>query len=260
MSEFDAIYAAHAAAVFRVALRAVGRRDVAEDIVSEVFLALHRNMPSIDREQLRPGSSRWLDTARSITGGTRTSNGAISSRCQPPETTWEPSIECGWRRQGAQGGPSRLPHPALRAWDGTLGDREAARAHAESGEGLSAVRADHPAPGTGEGAVTTSVCPPPELVQASKEGVLPPDLQARVSRHVAECPICQALNEALDAPDVGAMTPDEHQRILARVHAGIAVTRRPRSPTAIGRRGGRRCPMMGWFRANHGAVCHRRFS
>jgi RNA polymerase sigma-70 factor, ECF subfamily len=56
MGEFDEIYATHAAAVFRYALKCVGRRDVAEDIVSEAFLALHRNRSIVDVNQL-PG---WL--------------------------------------------------------------------------------------------------------------------------------------------------------------------------------------------------------
>ena len=58
MSEFDEIYARHSAAVFRYAVKCVGRRDVAEDITSDVFLALHRNMPAVDVSQL-PG---WLFT------------------------------------------------------------------------------------------------------------------------------------------------------------------------------------------------------
>ena len=52
MGEFDEIYAAHVAAVFRYALRCVGRRDVAEDIVSEAFLSLHRHLDSVDTTQL----------------------------------------------------------------------------------------------------------------------------------------------------------------------------------------------------------------
>jgi RNA polymerase sigma-70 factor (ECF subfamily) len=54
MGEFDQIYATYAAAVFRHALKCVGRRDVAEDITSEVFLTLHRERSGIDARQL-PG-------------------------------------------------------------------------------------------------------------------------------------------------------------------------------------------------------------
>jgi RNA polymerase sigma-70 factor (ECF subfamily) len=45
-------YRRHAAAVFRFALRCVGRRDLAEDLTSEAFLALHRNLDSVDLGQL----------------------------------------------------------------------------------------------------------------------------------------------------------------------------------------------------------------
>jgi RNA polymerase sigma-70 factor, ECF subfamily len=58
MGEFDEIYARHSAAVFRYALRCVGRRDVAEDIASEVFLALYRNLAVVDTSQL----PSWLFT------------------------------------------------------------------------------------------------------------------------------------------------------------------------------------------------------
>ena len=56
MSSFDDQKANYAAAVFRYAFKCVGRRDVAEDITSEVFLQLHLNQSSIDEDRL-PG---WL--------------------------------------------------------------------------------------------------------------------------------------------------------------------------------------------------------
>ena len=58
MSAFDDLYAKYAAAVFRYTLKCVGRRDVAEDITSEVFLELHRQFASIEAARL-PG---WLFT------------------------------------------------------------------------------------------------------------------------------------------------------------------------------------------------------
>jgi RNA polymerase sigma-70 factor, ECF subfamily len=58
MSSFDEIYERHVKAVFRVALRAVSRREIAEEITSEVFLALHQNWEHIDHEQL----PAWLFT------------------------------------------------------------------------------------------------------------------------------------------------------------------------------------------------------
>jgi RNA polymerase sigma-70 factor (ECF subfamily) len=58
VSNFDEIYRQHADAVFRVAMRAVSRREIAEEITSEVFLALHQNWDRIDQEQL----PAWLFT------------------------------------------------------------------------------------------------------------------------------------------------------------------------------------------------------
>jgi RNA polymerase sigma-70 factor, ECF subfamily len=56
--KFDEIYRQHANAVFRVLLRAVGRREIAEEIASEVFLALYQNSERIDSAQL----PAWLFT------------------------------------------------------------------------------------------------------------------------------------------------------------------------------------------------------
>ncbi len=58
MGKFEELYRKHVQAVFRFALYCVGRRDVAEDLTSETFLALYRNLDSID-ESLLPG---WLIT------------------------------------------------------------------------------------------------------------------------------------------------------------------------------------------------------
>jgi RNA polymerase sigma-70 factor (ECF subfamily) len=58
MGSFEELYRRHAQAVFRFAMRCVSRRDLAEDLTSEAFLALYRNIESID-ESLLPG---WLFT------------------------------------------------------------------------------------------------------------------------------------------------------------------------------------------------------
>jgi RNA polymerase sigma-70 factor, ECF subfamily len=57
MSErFEATYRRHVEAVFRFALSCVRRRDIAEELTSEAFLALYRNFDDIDDSRL-PG---WL--------------------------------------------------------------------------------------------------------------------------------------------------------------------------------------------------------
>lgn len=68
-------------------------------------------------------------------------------------------------------------------------------------------------------------CPPPELLQASRAGVLPPQVQERAARHVEHCVVCQTLGEALDDPSVGSLTPDEHDRVLTRIHAELSESR-----------------------------------
>lgn len=56
--EFEDLYRLHVQAVFRFALNVTRRRDVAEDLTSEAFMALHRHLGTIDPSQL-PG---WLLT------------------------------------------------------------------------------------------------------------------------------------------------------------------------------------------------------
>jgi RNA polymerase sigma-70 factor (ECF subfamily) len=56
MGTFEELYRQHVQAVYRFAMSVVGRRETAEDLTSEAFLALHRNLDSID-PSLLPG---WL--------------------------------------------------------------------------------------------------------------------------------------------------------------------------------------------------------
>lgn len=56
--EFNGIYTQYVDAVFRVTLRAVSRREIAEEITSEVFLTLHQSADSITMEQI----PAWLFT------------------------------------------------------------------------------------------------------------------------------------------------------------------------------------------------------
>jgi RNA polymerase sigma-70 factor (ECF subfamily) len=59
MATFEEVYRQHAQAVFRYAMRVSGRRETAEDLTSEAFLALYRNFHAIDQGQL----PAWLLTA-----------------------------------------------------------------------------------------------------------------------------------------------------------------------------------------------------
>ena len=58
MDRFEELYRKHVQAVFRFAFRVTGNRATAEDVTSEAFLALYRNLSSID-ETMLPG---WLLT------------------------------------------------------------------------------------------------------------------------------------------------------------------------------------------------------
>jgi RNA polymerase sigma-70 factor (ECF subfamily) len=58
MSDFEDIYRTHAKSVFRYALRTTGNRELAEDITSEAFLELYRNLETIDSSRL----PAWLFT------------------------------------------------------------------------------------------------------------------------------------------------------------------------------------------------------
>lgn len=97
MSAFDEIYAKHAAAVFRYALKCVGRRDVAEDITSEAFLALHRHMATIDMDQL-PG---WLFTVAKNRATDYWRRAQVEQKyldsLSESAVTWQPSVEA-WLR------------------------------------------------------------------------------------------------------------------------------------------------------------------
>jgi RNA polymerase sigma-70 factor (ECF subfamily) len=58
MESFDVLYRTHVQSVFRFAMSVVGDRETAEDLTSEAFLALHRNLQTIDPSLL----PAWLLT------------------------------------------------------------------------------------------------------------------------------------------------------------------------------------------------------
>ena len=52
MSRIEELYEKYADVVFRYCFRQLGRRDLAEDISSEVFLTLHRKLEAVQDHQL----------------------------------------------------------------------------------------------------------------------------------------------------------------------------------------------------------------
>jgi RNA polymerase sigma-70 factor, ECF subfamily len=58
METFEELYRRHVHAVFRFAMSLVGDRETAEDLTSDAFLALHRNLKAIDQSLL----PAWLLT------------------------------------------------------------------------------------------------------------------------------------------------------------------------------------------------------
>jgi RNA polymerase sigma-70 factor (ECF subfamily) len=93
MDDFESTYRKHLHAVFRYAVRCVRRRDIAEEITSEAFLALFRNWDTIDRSKL----PAWLFTVarnRSMDYLRRTAleERHITALPDPPEAP-EPALE-----------------------------------------------------------------------------------------------------------------------------------------------------------------------
>jgi RNA polymerase sigma-70 factor (ECF subfamily) len=58
MGEFEELYRKHVDAVFRYSLHCVGRREIAEEITGDAFLALYRNLDRVEEGQL----PAWLFT------------------------------------------------------------------------------------------------------------------------------------------------------------------------------------------------------
>jgi RNA polymerase sigma-70 factor (ECF subfamily) len=58
MGEFEKLYRRHVEAVFRFSWHCVGRREIAEEITSEAFLALYESLDRIDESQ----HPAWLFT------------------------------------------------------------------------------------------------------------------------------------------------------------------------------------------------------
>jgi hypothetical protein len=76
------------------------------------------------------------------------------------------------------------------------------------------------------------VCPEPGRMMAAQAGILPDAEADTILAHLAMCPACQSLIEALTDPEVGTILPEEGRRIDIRV----------RDATAVPARGGRVLP------------------
>jgi hypothetical protein len=64
----------------------------------------------------------------------------------------------------------------------------------------------------------TGACPPPDLLLAAQEDVLPAEAGASIREHAAHCALCQTLLAELDPADA-VLSPGASARIQARIQA-----------------------------------------
>jgi RNA polymerase sigma-70 factor, ECF subfamily len=93
--KFEEFYRRHVQAVFRFALSCVGRREIAEEITSEVFVSLLRNLDGIEEDRLEG----WLiavarNRARDYWRHSLTEQTYLTTADPAPEVTQHP--ECDW--------------------------------------------------------------------------------------------------------------------------------------------------------------------
>jgi RNA polymerase sigma-70 factor (ECF subfamily) len=105
MGSFEHLYRQHSPAVFRFAMSVAGNRETAEDLTADAFLALHRNLESIDVSML-PG---WLLTvvrnrARDLWRRKAVEERYVNELREVPSSSQPPSSLESWI----------LDHPALR--------------------------------------------------------------------------------------------------------------------------------------------------
>lgn len=86
MEGFEELYREHVQSVFRFALHCSGKRELAEDLTSEAFLALYRNLDQIDASRL-PG---WLLTVVRNRARDHWRHGAIEQRFAVQEANSAP--------------------------------------------------------------------------------------------------------------------------------------------------------------------------
>src|ERR1700752_702866 len=96
MGSFEDLYRQHVQSVFRFARSIAGSREEAEDLTSEAFLALHRNLSSIE-QSLLPG---WLLTV-------------VRNRARDG---WRRRVVEDRHRDEVRRTPAASPPPALESW------------------------------------------------------------------------------------------------------------------------------------------------
>ena len=84
---FETLYRQHVQSVYRFALRCVSRKDLAEDLTSEAFLALFRN----------------IDQHRRVTAAGVAAHGRAQSRARPLATAGGGGTVCGRIDRGVAG-------------------------------------------------------------------------------------------------------------------------------------------------------------
>jgi RNA polymerase sigma-70 factor (ECF subfamily) len=104
LETFEELYRQHAQAVFRYAMRVAGRKDTAEDLTSEAFLALYRNLDGIDQAQL----PAWLLTVVRNRARDLWRHRAVEQR-YVEQLTESPAIEPGPMEQRILDSPELTP-------------------------------------------------------------------------------------------------------------------------------------------------------
>src|SRR5665213_603002 len=67
----------------------------------------------------------------------------------------------------------------------------------------------------------TGTCPPPALLFAASEDVLPVAEGEAIRAHAAQCVLCQTLLAGLEDDAAPALTPGQDSRIRARIDRGM---------------------------------------
>lgn len=248
MPGFEEVYRQQLNAVFRHAVRVVGRRDIAEELTSDAFSALWRTHRPTDPSQL----TGWLftivrDRATDYWQRVMVEQTSLAALERDPAADGSPAAFREWLDAAPALKPVHRAVLILRYMHGCERADIASRLgltdtqvkghlqyahkllHKQHGDGTVQTTPPHDA-GPDETSWFarwrgSSACPPPALLLPAMEGALPDPEGAAVRAHLAGCAVCRELADALTEARV-APTLDEAARIRARVFAPI--TRRAR--------------------------------